>query len=78
MKPKLYIPSTNPGPLSIIVNIERSMVELHSADFDLCILRLSMVSQPACSTNGIITVSDTYFKNLLYKDVRYLWVAIMT
>ena len=46
------------------------MVVLHSTELDLYILRLSMVSQQAYSINGIITVGDTYFKNLFYKGVK--------
>ena len=70
MKPKLYIPQKNPWSVSIRLISKNNMVVLHSTELDLYILRLSMVSQQAYSINGIITVGDTYFKNLFYKGVK--------
>ena len=60
----------NPRSLSIRLISNNNMVVLHSTELDLYILRLSMVSQQAYSINGIITVGDTYFKNLFYKGVK--------
>ena len=67
---KVIHSTNNPRSLSITLISKNNMVVLHSTELDLYILRLSMVSQRAYSINGMITVGDTYFKNLSYKGVR--------
>jgi len=60
----------NPRSLSIRLISKNNMVVLHLTELDLYILRLSMVFQRAYFINGMITVGNTYFKNLSYKGVR--------